>query len=113
MRGLRTQRERRRRREILALMVMAVLGLKLRLEVDCFDAPSYRCFVGGRGFTYSGECRLMAEDSAAKRVGESAGNLPRISPAANDEAEGNMTMRWLKVMLLSMTTAMTAHGLVT
>src|SRR5437867_4322422 len=26
---------------------------------------------------------------------------------------GNMTMRWLKVMLLSMTTAITAHGLVT
>src|SRR5947208_3793629 len=26
---------------------------------------------------------------------------------------GNMTMRWLKVMLLSMTTAMAAHGLVT
>ena len=26
---------------------------------------------------------------------------------------GNMTKRWLKVMLLSMTTAMTAHGLVT
>jgi aldose 1-epimerase len=29
-----------------------------------------------------------------------------------DKGRGNMTMRWLKVMLLSMTTAMTAHGLV-
>ena len=55
------------------------------LEFDCFDAPSYRCFVKGRTFTYSGEGRWMAGDSAAKRVRESAGGDGRGRGEYDDE----------------------------
>jgi aldose 1-epimerase len=54
--------------------------------------------------TYSGEGRWSRREFAAR---QSADQL------AGRNGRRNMTMRWLKVMLLSMTTGMAAHGLVT
>jgi aldose 1-epimerase len=57
-----------------------------------------------QGFTYSGEGCRCEEHSASGQT--------EYRPQA-EKCMGRMTMRWLRIMLLSMTTAMAAHGSVT